>query len=588
MPDSTEPLGVVGGTEPRSPRRPVRDRKGLLVTGGVVVAVPVILAGVLAANRGGAASYRTAAVERGDVEANLDAPGTVHSVDTADLSFPVAGTVSSVMAVVGQQVTVGQPLAQLDTTALDAQVASARSAVASAQAKVDSDAQSQTSGVAPAAFVEALPPSDPLSAARDLVTEQQTRLVTGQHRVDQELAQQQHDLATETSLCKPFLAADGGGSSTPSATTSAAPPTASSGQPSSPGQEPDARACQTALTKVLADQQATGQDQQALAADLPALDDAVDKLVAAAHTDSQPPPPQNGGGAPGVSRSGPPPAPNPAAGRAKAAPSAPAGGARGGSAAGRPATAASAGRAKSNPAPATAEQLAADQAALDADQAQLGVAQQTHDQATLVSPINGTVGSVTLTPGQSVQGGQGTPQIVVLGPGSEEVNTTVTDTNVGGVRVGDLATVTPSGSTAPLHGRVVSIGLLAASDSSTPAGSVSYPVTLGLTDTGQQHLFEGQSATITITLAHVSDALTVPSSAVRTIGANHVVTVLRAGTPTPVRVTIGTAGPTRTQVLSGLNPGDQVVLADLSQPLPTTNVTNIRRTVGGGGGRPGG
>jgi HlyD family secretion protein len=138
-----------------------------------------------------------------------------------------------------------------------------------------------------------------------------------------------------------------------------------------------------------------------------------------------------------------------------------------------------------------------------------------------------------------------------------------------------------------LRGQVVSIGLLASSGSSTPSGSVSYPVTIGVTGTEQQ-LFAGQSASVSITLAHASGALTVPSSAVHHAGANNIVTVLRDGTLTNVQVTLGAVGPTRTQVLAGLNPVDQVILADLSQPLPTTNIQNVRRVTGGGGGRTGG
>jgi hypothetical protein len=84
-------------------------------------------------------------------------------------------------------------------------------------------------------------------------------------------------------------------------------------------------------------------------------------------------------------------------------------------------------------------------------------------------------------------------------------------------------------------------------------------------------------------LAHASGTLTVPSSAVHHAGANNIVSVLRNGTPSDVLVTLGAAGPIRTQVLAGLNPGDQVILADLSQPLPTIDIQNIRRATGGDG-----
>jgi HlyD family secretion protein len=227
-----------------------------------------------------------------------------------------------------------------------------------------------------------------------------------------------------------------------------------------------------------------------------------------------------------------------------------------------------------------------DQATIDAAQAQLTEAQQAHNQAELRSPIDGTVGMVTISAGETMPGNSASPQIVVVGAGAHQVTTSVSDTSVGSVRVGDAATVIPSGSSATLHGQVVTIGLLGDSASTGSPGSVSYPVTIGLTDTDQP-LFAGQSASVSIMLAHASDTLTVPSSAVHHGNSGSTVTVLRNGTAKGVDVTLGVVGPTRTQVLAGLNSGDQVVIADLSRPLPTTDIQNLRRVTGGGG-RPGG
>lgn len=596
----------------RTVRRRPRNQRRWLVW-GTVVALLAVLATVLASGRTSTPSYRTASVERADVDATLDSLGTIQPINQANLSFPVAGDVGSVPVAVGQQVTVGQTLAQLDTTALDSQVASAQSAVAAAQARLASDQSSQTSGtttaaVAPAAFTTDITgPSDPTAAARDLVSTQQTHLIVDQHRADQDLATEQHDLKTETDACQFLHSAAGGGAVHTSATpgrhnllssgpwgiapvpaekpipTEKAVPaeTSASAVPLAAGGTPlDAGGCESALQTVLADQVAVEHDQEAVSTDMPALNGAVDKLMASTRTAAQPQPTHpSAAGSPagGASRTiGSPASGSPASGS-------PAGGAsRAVRATGSPAPGTA--RAASPRQPASAEQLASDQAAIDAANAQLAEAQQSHDQAQLRSPIDGTVGSVTISTGQSIQGNAGTPQIVVIGPGSHQVSTSVADTNVTAVQVGDAATVTPSGSSAPLSGQVVSIGLLATSGAS---GSAGYPVTIGLTGNGQQ-LFAGQSASVSIMLAHVSSALTVPSSAVHTAGANHSVTVLRNGTASNVRITVGAIGPTRTQVLSGLNPGDQVVLAELSQPLPTTNIQNLRRVAGGGGGGGGG
>jgi HlyD family secretion protein len=239
-------------------------------------------------------------------------------------------------------------------------------------------------------------------------------------------------------------------------------------------------------------------------------------------------------------------------------------------------------------APATAAQLAADQASLDAANAQLSAARQDLAAATLVAPIAGTVAQVNITPGQQVTGSQGsstTASFVIEGGGGQEATTTVSSTNVGQVRVGQPATVTLDGSATSIRGEVVAIGVLSATSST---GNASYPVTIGLA-AGAPTLFAGSDAQVAITLAEVSHAVTVPTSAVQSIGAITFVTVLQAGKAVRVRVTVGATGPERTQVSSGLTVGEQVVLADMSTPLPTnTNPFAARGLTTGGGGFGGG
>lgn len=452
------------------------------------------------------------------MDTTLDALGTIQPINQANLSFPVAGNVGSVSAVVGQQVAVGETLAQLDTTALDAQVASAQSAVAAAQARLASDASSQTSGtataaVAPAAFTtDIIGPSDPTAAARDLVSARQAQLIADQHRADLELATEQHDLKTETDLCQSQLRAIDGGVARGSPkldNRSSLSSVASGTAPVPAAKSLNAGGCQSELQTVLADQVAVEHDQQAVCTDLPALNSAVDKLVASTRTRAQPPQPAS---APRTSAS----TASTARGTSRAIRSPASSISASARTTGSPTGGAS--RTAAPRQPASAEQLSSGQAAIDAAKAQLAEAQQSHDQVELRSPIDDTVGSVTISAGQSVQSTSGTPQIIIIGPGSHQVTTSVSDTNVGSVHVGDAAAITPSGSSAPLPGQVVSVGLLATSGSVTSSGSASYPVTIGLTSTAQQ-LFAGQSAAVSILLAHVSGALTVPSSAVHTSGA---------------------------------------------------------------------
>ena len=70
------------------------------------------------------------------------------------------------------------------------------------------------------------------------------------------------------------------------------------------------------------------------------------------------------------------------------------------------------------------------------------MARQNLAAATLVAPIAGTVAQVNVTPGQQVSGSQGSSasaSFIIEGPGGQEASTTVSSTNVGQVRVGQVA-----------------------------------------------------------------------------------------------------------------------------------------------------
>ncbi len=234
-------------------------------------------------------------------------------------------------------------------------------------------------------------------------------------------------------------------------------------------------------------------------------------------------------------------------------------------------------------APATPEQLAADQANIDAASAELAQEQQTLQQAQLVSPITGTVATVGVATGQSVSANSTSAQVLVVAPGAFEVTTNVPDTKIGQVKVGSRVTVTPDGVQAPQSGRVVAVGLLPTAAASS-SSSVTYPVTVGFDNT-PSGLFTGSGADVSIVLASASGALTVPSSAIRTVGGNHIVTVLRAGKTSTAVVTLGAVGPSLSQVTAGLTAGERVVLANLKQALPTSTTTSTRGLgLAGGGG----
>ena len=206
--------------------------------------------------------------------------------------------------------------------------------------------------------------------------------------------------------------------------------------------------------------------------------------------------------------------------------------------------------------------------AVDAAQANLTVAQQALLQATIVSPIDGTVVAVNMKVGDTVTAGSTTATIVIAGSGGYEAVTMIKVTDLPKLKVGQAASVQPDGSGATITGKITSIGLVSTSSTT----GTTYPVTISLTgDTSQLH--NGATATIAVTTATGDNGLAVPSSAVHNNNGTYTVTVLDGDTTKDVTVQVGAIGSEWTQIKTGLTAGQNVVLADLNQPLPNSATT---------------
>jgi multidrug efflux pump subunit AcrA (membrane-fusion protein) len=238
----------------------------------------------------------------------------------------------------------------------------------------------------------------------------------------------------------------------------------------------------------------------------------------------------------------------------------------------------------------TTQQVQMDQSQVQIDQINVDNATKALSQATLVAPANGVVGVVNVTTGQTVSGSNGgsgssssssssTPQVSVLTPGAFQVTGTVSDTQVNQVAVGQRALVTPAGATEAVSGKVTQV----AAEATVTSGVATFPVVITLQGSNPS-LHAGVSATISVVTNQVVGVLTVPTSAVR----GSTVQVLQNGTPQSVPVTVGASDSTRTQILSGIDLGEQVVIATVSSTVPssTTNRTG-GGLLGGGTGRGG-
>ncbi|HYU84773.1 MAG TPA: efflux RND transporter periplasmic adaptor subunit, partial [Kribbellaceae bacterium] len=214
-----------------------------------------------------------------------------------------------------------------------------------------------------------------------------------------------------------------------------------------------------------------------------------------------------------------------------------------------------------SPAASSAAQLAADQAAIDQAEADLLQARTERAQARVVAPISGRVASVDVEPGDSVAAADAAA-VIVNGSGVV-VETSVPETRIRQVRVGQTVHVTPLGSTTAAAGTVTAISLGA----DTSSGTASYAVTVSVPDPDVS-LPTGSEAELEIVTGSADDVVTVPASAVTRAGDAATVRVLGSdGMLTLKPVTLGLVGSRTAEIASGLAAGDRVVLAVLDQEV---------------------
>lgn len=206
-------------------------------------------------------------------------------------------------------------------------------------------------------------------------------------------------------------------------------------------------------------------------------------------------------------------------------------------------------------------------------EAALNTAREKLKGTTIAAPFDGIVASVGLNTGEQVAAN--TVIVTLLDPQSLRIDTNVSESDIASLSAGQPATVTfdaLSGQT--FQARVDSISPSA----KVQQGVVNYLVTLALDKA--PGVKEGMTASAQIVYQQKDNALVVPNRALRSQGRTRTVQVLLpTGTTETRTVQTGMTGDQSTEIVSGLQEGDRVV-------IPTTSTTT--RGVPGAGGIPGG
>ncbi|WP_406022931.1 efflux RND transporter periplasmic adaptor subunit [Nocardioides sp. NBC_00850] len=237
-------------------------------------------------------------------------------------------------------------------------------------------------------------------------------------------------------------------------------------------------------------------------------------------------------------------------------------------------------------------QIASDEAAVAAAEADLDSARQAVDDAVLRATIGGTVTAFDIAVGDVVgsssgssgtsSGGSGssmgedsggastdsstdstsTGTVSIVSAGDHVVEATVSADDAASLKKGLQATVTVNGVDEEVFGTVATVGKVAETSSS---GAAVFPVSI--TVTGERDdLYPGTSATAEITVKQREDVLTVTSAAITTDGDQAYVQKVVDGKTVKTKVTIGEVYGATTEITDGLAEGDTVEIEAFTRP----------------------
>jgi HlyD family secretion protein len=238
-------------------------------------------------------------------------------------------------------------------------------------------------------------------------------------------------------------------------------------------------------------------------------------------------------------------------------------------------------------------QVALDEAAIAQRAAELEAAQVNLDYTNIVSPVDGTVVSRAITQGQTVAASFQTPTLFLIATDLTrmQVDTNVSESDIGGVQLGNEATFTVEAfPNRPFHGRVSQVRQAP----QTVQNVVTYDAVVDA-DNRQLLLMPGMTASVRITTQRHENVVRVPAQALRytpasgesprpaaavppSAATSHV-WVLRAGAPVAVPIVTGLIDDTYAEIVQGeVEAGDQVITAERSasetaprppgQPIP--------------------
>jgi HlyD family secretion protein len=213
-------------------------------------------------------------------------------------------------------------------------------------------------------------------------------------------------------------------------------------------------------------------------------------------------------------------------------------------------------------------QVGLDQATIQQREAELEAAEVNLGYTNIVSPVDGTVVSRTVTQGQTVAASFQTPTLFLIATDLTrmQVDTNVSESDIGGIHEGDKASFTVDAFPKRVfQGSIVQVR----QSPQTVQNVVTFDAVIGVSN-ADLVLMPGMTASARIVVGERNDVVRLPSQALRytpggaphTEGGTHV-WVLREGQPVSVPVSLGLDDENFTEIVSGeIRPGDSVIVGE--------------------------
>ena len=206
-------------------------------------------------------------------------------------------------------------------------------------------------------------------------------------------------------------------------------------------------------------------------------------------------------------------------------------------------------------------------ASLESASAALSLARNALNNATVKAPISGFVSSKTATAGQMVSAGM--TAVTIHNTNSVDGEVHVTESVISSLQIGTPATVTVKSAGAENMPGTISL-LNQVKDPQT--GMFTVKVNIPNAD---NILKAGMFADITLQTSAVSDVLCIPSKAIMQEGEERYVYVTDGATAQKRTITEGVTNGTVTEIISGINEGDKIVLKGMDYITEKNNKVRI-------------